>query len=267
MKETQIPGAVQAKRYSRLEKILATHYGKESLVPLRDLVESIARISKVHVRKCDNIDYDEISLLDIGNDGIVKVVDDPDKKPANTSALQRQRLHKGDLVFGYRGKLGKIGLVDHEHERPLIGNHGMMRIRFHDGDKQDLPKYVQAYLQTNLIKTFLAATMEDRQLTPELIGGIPIPMLRTMDGMSPFSTIHDKRVKIRQKLESLLQKALSRENESLLLINKPATELSATISQDNSFLEEVESLERKVEVDIPERENVLLIDFEDVMRE
>lgn len=257
----------QVKRWGKLEKILSRHYDLKKLVPLRDLTDKIVKISKVHVRECEVTDYDEISLTDMDNDGVVKIVDDSQKKSANASALERQRLHKGDLVFTYRGKIGKIGRVDHEHERPLIGNHGMMKIMFHEDKREDMPKYIQAYLQTNLIKTFLAETMEDRQLTPELIGGLPIPFFESMEGMSTFVTIYDKRCKIREALEVMLDNARTRENEALLMINKPLNELSMVNAIDNQILSEIESLGNKMDVSIPEEENVFLRSFTEVGEE
>ncbi len=252
---------VTAMQFNKLEKMLAEQYNIDRIVSLRDIASKISRISKVHVRECSITDYDEVSLSGMGEDGIVKIVDTPDKKPANASALESQRLHRGDLVFTYRGKISRIGRVDHEHHRPLIGNHGMMKITFSDDNREDMSKYVQAYLQTNLIKTFLATVMENRQITPELIGSLPIPYFEPMEGMSPFTTIHDKRRKARKMLENALELAKSREEESLLLIGKPTKELSIINAEDNAILEEIESFVRKLDARIPSKENLFLKNF------
>ncbi len=261
MASQQESGAEQARRWSKLERVLSEHFDSKKLVTLREMTDNISRISKVHVRVCSATDYDEISLTDMGSDGVVKIINSHDKKEANASALERQRLHKGDLVFTYRGKISNVGRIDHEHERPLIGNHGMMKITFPEDKKEDMSKYVQAYLQTPLIKTFLAETMEHRQLTPDLIGGLPIPYFESMEGMSTFSTIYDKRCKIRESLEVMLDNARTRENEALLMINKPLSELSTVNAIDNQILSDIESLGNKMDISIPEKENVFLRSF------
>ncbi len=250
-------------QYEKLEKILAEHYALEKIVSLRDIVDRITRISKVHVRVCSEIDYDEISLTEMNEDDIVKVIDVPNKKPVNTSALESQRLHYGDLVFTYRGKIGKVGRVDHEHHRPLIGNHGMMKITFKEENKDDLSKYVQAYLQTNLIKSFLATVMENKQITPELIGSLPIPYFESREGMSPFTTIYTKRRKARNILEKALELIKNREEESLLMINKPLQELSVINAEDNAILESAESFLQKLTVSRLKEKNIFLMTFEE----
>ena len=255
--------AEPAIQYEKLEKILAEHYALEKIVSLRDIVDRITRISKVHVRVCSEIDYDEISLTEMNEDDIVKVIDVPNKKPVNTSALESQRLHYGDLVFTYRGKIGKVGRVDHEHTRPLIGNHGMMKITFKEEDKDDLSKYVQAYLQTNLIKSFLATVMENKQITPELIGSLPIPYFESMEGMSPFTTIYNKRRKARNILEKALELIKNREEESLMMISKPVQELSMINAEDNAILESVESFLQKLTVGRLEEKNIFLTTFKE----
>jgi len=245
-----------------LENKLADYYGKENITTIGKLAHKISKLSKVHVRTCDITEYDEISLQDMDSTCIVKIVQDSDKKPVNASALERQRLHKGDIVFSYRGKLGKIGLVEEEHPIPLIGNHGMMRIAFDDDRKEDTPRYVQTYLQTPLIKSFVDMMLEDNQITVSLLESLPIPMFNEMEGMSSFSTLINKRRDITQKVENLLQQCMRREKEVLLLTNRPLQELSHLNAIDNTLLDELESLVRKADISIPKQDNFLQEPFE-----
>jgi len=231
------------------------------LVSIRDLGCKASRLSKVTVRECTITDYDEITLQGIGRNGIVKIINDPEKKPVNAAALERQRLHKGDIVFGYRGKLGKIGLVAEEHPIPLVGNHGMMRLSFKEGQNEETPRFVLAYLQTPLIRSFIDSMLEDNKITVSLVESIPIPKFDEMEGMSVFATVINKRQAITQEAEELFKKCIKREEEVLLLSRKPFSELSQLNAIDNNLLADLQSLAAKVEVSIPMKDNLLQQSF------
>ena len=234
--------------------------GFKSIVTLGELAGSVNVLSKVHVRECTDIHYDEISLNNIPSDGKVSIEDisKDEKKAANKSALQKQRLYKGDIVFGYRGgKIGKMGLISFDNDKPLIGNHGMMRLGF-NGDL-DLANYVFQYLQTPLIQSYIEAILSGSimpSINKNIISSLPIPSLNNVLGVSKFSLLFSKREKIEEELKALLSICENRKNESLLASTKTVGDVEAELEVDNLLLESLESLKSKVEITMPTKENI-----------
>ena len=257
---------LQTNKMKRLRAILSEHYGEENIVSLREMVEKVSKISKIHVRVCNDTNYDEITLKGVDGDGIVKIITDTEHKPANSSALERQRLHKGDLVFNYRGKIATVGLINHEHDKPLVGNHGMMKITFAQERKEDTPKYVQTYLQTNLIKTFLFSVMENNTLSTELIYSLPIPKFEEIGGFSAFTTLVTRRQEITKKLEELLAQSQQRESEILLIHKNSLDKLSDVNAKDNAIIAELKSLYTKMELFTPKESNFYSHSFDDLYK-
>ena len=246
-------------KHEKLKQLLIEN-GFTHIVTLGDWIEKVGALLKVHVRVCEESDYDEISLNDIDEDGKINVVE-ANLKPANASAIQRQRLHAGDLLFGYRGKMGKIGIVLEEHHRPLVGNHGMMRISFKENRSIETSMYVQEYLQSILISSYITSIIGNNQITAELISSLPIPNFNEMEGTSKFSTIKNKRQKIELEAKRIWEKSKDRKEEILILPSMSHAKLASEDEIDNQLLSELESLSIKLEVTMPSHENIFLQHF------
>ncbi len=235
--------------------------GFKNIVTLGEWAERISPLLKVHVRDCTEKNYDEISLSDIGTDGVIRIreLDSDEIKPANASALERQRLHQGDLVFGHRGKMGKIGLVSIEHDKPLIGNHGMMRISFNDDRTIETSKYVLKYLQTRYISSYIDINKTQSSISTisaNFIKSLPIPYFEEFEGMSIFSTMTDKRKAIEEEAEALLNLCIKRKEEVLLLGNMSKEHISKENIVDNQLLSEIRSLRTILDLEVPKTENI-----------
>lgn len=237
--------------------------GFKNIVTLGDWAERISSLLKVHVRDCTEKNYDEISLSDIGTDGIIQIRKlNPDEiKSANASALERQRLHRGDLIFGHRGKIGKIGLVSIEHDKPLIGNHGMMRISFNEDRTIETSKYVLKYLQSRYISSYIDMVKANNTITAKLIKSLPIPYFEEFEGMSTFSTMTDKRKAIEEEAEALLKICIKRKEEVLLLGNMSQEQISQENIVDNKLLNEIKSLRTILDIEVPKTENIFLHNY------
>ena len=237
--------------------------GFKNIVTLGEWAERISPLLKVHVRDCTEKNYDEISLSDIEANGIIQIKKlNPDEiKPANGSALERQRLHQGDLVFGHRGKMGKIGLVSKEHDKPLIGNHGMIRISFNKDRTIETSKYVLKYLQSRYIRSYIDMVKSQNIITAQLIKSLPIPYFEEFEGMSVFSTMTDKRKAIEDEAEALLNICIERKEEVLLLGNMSKEHISKENSVDNQLLSEIRSLRTILDLEVPKTENIFLCNY------
>jgi len=266
----------RVKKFIALEKILEQEFPIEKLVSLREMVASVSKISNVRVRTRTVEEYYELGIDAVDDEGVLTIPEDPKQFAlANESAIESQRLHRGDLIFGYRGKMGKVGLIDNEFDVPVVTNNGMIRIRFSDGRKDETPRYIQTYLETPLIRTFLDNMLEDRNgvkmLNVETIEALPIPYFEDMVGMTKFSTIVNRRKKITlavkeliEEAEMLLIKRKAFESESISLQTKTLDELTIINEEDHIVKDKLSDLKKKLEWlgGISPSESVLLQEFE-----
>ncbi len=249
----------QVKKFIALEMILEQEFPKEKLVSLREMVASVSKVSNVRVRTRTVEEYHELGIDDVNDEGVLTIPDEPKKfAPANESAVESQSLHRGDLIFGYRGKMGRVGLVNEEFDLPIVTNNGMIRIRFSDDRLDETPSYIQTYLESPLIRTFLDSMLEDRKgvkvLSVETIESLPIPYFEEMAGITKFSTIINRRKSITlavknviAEAESLLQKRKAFESEAISLQVKPLDELSKVNSDDHVAEESLKQLKMQLE--------------------
>lgn len=228
----------QMKNRSKLKDIITKSFPNTKIVTLGDLTKSIAKVSNVRVRDCTVEHYYELGVDAINDEGILKIPSNPKKySAANESAIASQRLHKGDLIFGYRGKMGKIGLVADEFDIPVVTNNGMIRITFEDDKLEDTPLYVQTYLKSNLIKTYLNSMLEEKSggknvLNVKTVATLPIPYFEEFAGITKFSTLVNRRKKmtlettfIIKEAQNILHLCENMESESILLQELSAEEL------------------------------------------
>ena len=267
--------AERVKKFIAMEKILEQEFPIEKLVSLREMVASVSKVSNVRVRTRTIEDYYELGIDDVNDEGVLVVPSNPKKfTPANASAVESQRLHRGDLIFGYRGKMGKVGLIDDEFDTPIVTNNGMIRIRFSDDRLNETPSYVQTYLESPLIRTFLDSMLEDRKgvkvLSVETIEALPIPYFEEMAGITKFSTIINRRKsitlavkKVIEEAESLLQKRKAFESEAISLQEKPLDALSKVNSDDHVAEESLNQLKMQLErlSKVQPSDSVLLQEF------
>lgn len=246
-------------KYDALKKILEQEFPLNKLVTLQEMVERVSKVSNVRVRADRTVeDYYELGIDNVNEEGVLVVPDNPKKfKPANASAIESQRLHRGDLIFGYRGKMGKVGLIDDEFNIPVVTNNGMIRIRFSDDRRDETPRYIQTYLESPLIRTFLDSMLEDRNgvkmLSVETIEALPIPYFEEMAGITKFSTIINRRKsitlavkKVIDEAESLLKKRKAFESEAISLQVKPLDELSKVNGDDHVAEESLKQLKMQL---------------------
>jgi len=270
--------AEQEKKYESLRSILEQEFSSDKLVRLQDITEKISKISNVRVRDPrEVVDYHELGVDDINEEGVLVIPSHPKKvAPANASAIASQRLHKGDIIFGYRGKMGKVGLINDEFEVPVVSNNGMMRIRFEDERREETPRYVQTYLESPLIRTFLDSMLEDRKgvkvLNVEVIESLPIPYFEEMARISKFSTLINRRKsitnavkKIIEEAETLLAKRKAFESEAVSLQGKSLDELSKVNAGDHKTEEILKQLKMQIEAQaqVQPSDSVLLQEFKD----
>ena len=264
------------KKYMSLRSILEQEFSPDKIVTLQEIIERVSKVSNVRVRTVREIeDYYELGVDDVNEEGVLVVPSNPKKfTPANASAVESQRLHRGDLIFGYRGKMGRVGLVNEEFNTPIVTNNGMIRIRFPDDRLDETPSYVQTYLESPLIRTFLDSMLEDRKgvkvLSVETIESLPIPYFEEMAGITKFSTIINRRKsitlavkKVIVEAESLLQKRKAFESEAISLQVKPLDELSKVNSNDHVAEESLKQLKMQLErlSKVQPSDSVLLQEF------
>ncbi len=247
-------------KFTALVKILEQEFPRDKLVSLGEMTESISKVSNVRVREGEVEEYYELGINDISDEGVLTIPENPKKlAPANESAIKSQGLHGGDLIFGYRGKMGKVGLVDGEFGVPVVTNNGMMRIRFHEERRDETPRYIQTYLESPLIQSFLNSMLEDRGkvkvLNVETIKALPIPYFQEMGGVSQFTTLIDRRrqatlsvSKIIDEAQILLEKRKELESETISLQFLPENDLRRINDSDHVQIDILKSISDRFEM-------------------
>jgi|GEM_PF-5513181 len=250
----------QEANLDKLKKILLENYSIDKLDTLGEWTEKISRISKVRAGKnCTEDNYAEISISDIGEDGTIVPPIDKDLGKANKKALESQRLHEGDLIFSFRSKIGKIGLVSEKYNIPTVGNHGMMRIVFDQKYKiGGTSPYVRNYLNRPLIRGYLNSMMIKKNgtqvLEPEILENLPIPTFIDVGLDSKFSVMFD----LARKMGEWARKVEESASDAYYLQHKEGQELSAILSVDHTLLEAMTDWDKKMKA-------LMGVDFENVL--
>lgn len=245
------------------------------IVSLSELTQNISKVSNVRVRERTISDYYELGIDAIDEKGFIKIPNNPKSYPsANASAIESQKLKNGDLIFGYRGKIGKIGLFIEETNTPVVTNNGMMKISFSNERLNDTPKYVQTYLSSKLIRTYLNSMLEEKNgkhlLSVETIETLPIPYFEEMGGFSKFSTILERRKDISiaictliDEAKALLQQQEDMENASISLQSLSTNELRKINEQDHKKQDSIKQLTQQLRAisNYQSSEDILSKDF------
>jgi len=236
---------LQTKNLKTFHEMIKTNFSTLKVVKLSELTKSIAKVSNVRVRECSVKDYYELGVSDINDDGVLTIPANPKKhKPANHSAIESQRLHVNDIIFGYRGKMGKVGVVAKEFEMPVVTHSGMIRIVIADNRSEETSRYIQAYLSSKLVRTYLNSMLDDRNqkktLDVEVVAHLPIPYFDEMEGMAKFSTILNRRRTISVGVRKLIEQAQillhlyeDMESESFVLQTFPNEQLNLIAQNDS----------------------------------
>ena len=264
------------KKRLQLQKILEQEFEPDNIVTLQEMVESISKVSNVRVRTKTVENYYELGIDNVDESGVLRIPKHPKKfAPANASAIESQRLHKGDLFFGYRGKMGRVGLVEEEFDVPVVTNNGMIRIRFAQERREETPRYVQTYLETPLIRSYLNAMLENRNgvkvLNVHTIEILPIPKFEEMAGITKFTTLIERRKsitlavkKIVEQAEILLEKRKAFESEAISLQTHTLKELTAINQVDHRLQDTLQHMQDNLQMMANEQpsKSVLLRVFE-----
>ncbi len=257
---------MQVANLGKLKKILHRNCAAEKLTSLGEWAEKISSIAKVRAGDyCTEDNYIEISINDIKEDGSIVLPKEKRLGNASKKALESQRFHKGDLVFGFRSKIGKIGLVSEEYDIPVVGNHGMMRIVFNSEHRMGgTSPYVREYLYRPLIRSYLNSMMIKKNgtyvLEPETLKTLPIPTFIDVGLESKFSVMFDLAKKMGEWARILEESA----SDAYYLQHKEGRELSAILSVDHTLLEAMMDWDMKMKMLMgADFENMLNRDFQE----
>ena len=268
----------QIANISKLKEIITKNFLNTKIVTLGDLTKSISKVSNVRVRDCTVEDYYELGVDAINDEGVLTIPKNPKRySPANESAIVSQRLQKGDLIFGYRGKMGKVGLIADEFTTPVVTNNGMIRITFEDDRVEDTPLYIQTYLKSNLIRTYLNSMLEDRNgksvLNVQTVATLPIPYFEDMAGISKFSTLVNRRKRMTLEARAIIEEAQKvlqlheeMESESIMLQTLSVDELSPINSADHIKQDALQQITLQLQVlkNTQSLDNILSKEFESI---
>lgn len=242
-----------------LEDILKEEFPQAKIVRLGDITKKIAGISKVRLGKNRTYtNYDEISLNNIDEYGIVFIPDNPKELgPAYIGAIESQSLNPGDIVLTQRGTVGKVGLIGENYKRVIVGNNSMIRIQFDKKSREDLPAYVQAYLQLPLIREYfniqLSCSISDRKiLSAQWLSDLPIPIF-DQDAEFDFRELIYNRIELLEEAKRVMQEAQKmvemcedmKHKCVSLQVNK-ADELGAISAKDRNVLLKLSELREEL---------------------
>ena len=194
-----------------LEDVLKKEFPNKEIVRLKDITTKIAVISKVRIGNNRTVtDYDEISLNNIDEYGIIYVPQDSKEVgPAYSSSIESQSLKAGDLVVMHRGRVGKVGLVGTNYKRTVVGNNSMMRIQFPQDKKNETPRFVQAYLQLPYVKEYideqLSVSKDRKILTAAWLSELQIPLFE--EGSGEFNDLVNTRLTILSEAKKIEDEA------------------------------------------------------------
>ncbi len=160
-------------------------YGDIGFTTLGQLAETIKQASSVRSGKNANDigEYYEVGVSDIDKTTSYIEVTGKTKKynRYNNNYLNSQKLQKGDIIVGYRGKkTHNIGLVERESELPLVPNNGLIRIRFKEDQRSISPNVIWQLLLSPVYQEYLQSTLNKSTgtnlLTVDTLKELPIPM-------------------------------------------------------------------------------------------
>lgn len=170
---------------NKLLEVLAREFKDTPIVTLNDLTQKIAIVSKVRIGNVSNRnykDYDEISLYNIDDYGVVFVPDDVKEQDyANETSVKNQALQYGDLVLNQRTSKMKIGFIStkESYKRDIVANNSMIRIQFNP-NSIDTARYIQLYLQLPYVLEYLGALPNSSNSNRKILSSaqlleLPIP--------------------------------------------------------------------------------------------
>jgi hypothetical protein len=237
-----------------LEAKLKALFPNTEIVKLEDITTKIAGISKVRVGKDRTYtDYDEISLNDINEYGMVYIPKNPKEVgPANYTAIRSQILQPGDIVMTQRGKVGKVGLIGNNYKRAIVGNNSMIRIQFPHNRNNETSQFVQAYLQLPYVREYLnnqitCGSVDRKILSAATLSNLPIPMFKEGDGqftefLYTRKELSIEAARIEKELQELIELYAKIKDDCVALGINKYDELQAINIKDKGVLSKLSGL-------------------------
>lgn len=248
----------------QLLKKLSKEFNGANIVTLKDLTKKIAIVSKVRIgdkKKRDCSDYDEISLYNIDDYGVVYVPENiKESEPANYTSVVNQTLNYGDLVLNQRTTKMKVGFIGKEetYKRRIVANNSMIRIQF-PKNNIDTSRFVQLYLQLPYVVEYLNAlpssSKSDRKILSSMqLLELPIPEyiedeqhVSLSEILYPKMELLKEAKEIRLMAEKLIEKYEASKMECIginfqkgfnpIMIDNDLKELELLINQRSKFSE------------------------------
>ena len=135
-------------------------------------------------------------------DGRVSAEDIARVRPDDVLRLSQHILHKGDIVYGRRGDIGRHALITRREEGWLCGT-GCMRVSL--GDQVVYPEYLHYYLNQQAVTTWIA-----NQAVGATMPNLNTDILRSVPVRYPHQAIQRKIVSILSAYDDLIENNLRR---------------------------------------------------------
>ena len=135
-------------------------------------------------------------------DGRVSTEDIAKVHPEDVLRLSQHVLHKGDIVYGRRGDIGRHALITRREEGWLCGT-GCMRVSL--GDQVVYPEYLHYYLNQQSVTTWIA-----NQAVGATMPNLNTDILRSVPVRYPHQAIQRRIVSILSAYDDLIENNLRR---------------------------------------------------------
>lgn len=135
-------------------------------------------------------------------DGRVSTEDIARVRPDDALRLSQHVLHKGDIVYGRRGDIGRHALITRREEGWLCGT-GCMRVSL--GDQVVYPEYLHYYLNQQAVTTWIA-----NQAVGATMPNLNTDILRSVPVRYPHQAIQRRIVSILSAYDDLIENNLRR---------------------------------------------------------
>ncbi|MFK5937406.1 MAG: hypothetical protein QM497_03320 [Sulfurimonas sp.] len=266
MKESQ-----KREEYEAFLQKLKKSFGDMEIVTLKEIVKNISLSPSVRSgdkkRLEPNLQYCEVGLRDIDEQGVVSIERCKDKKLGDASRylVEKYALKENDLLLPYRASRNiKVVRVGSDYPTPLVTNASVIRIEMYEDTPKDLAMIIQAYLCIPYVQRYvLPKEVYSRErpfsrhlLSTKALADLPIPKFTSaMVAKEDFSQLYLRRLQIEHKTVSLHRKSMDilkciikDEDETISLFLYKKQKLSALKEKELNIINKLDALLDELEL-------------------
>lgn len=245
--------------------LLIQEFPNTEITTLGSIVQKISLVANVRFTdkyNLDYYDYYEISLKDVDNFGVIKIIENKKHLGAASKELvDKYALKANDILLSYRGtKRITVARIGDNYNTTLVANSSTIRIAMKKGTSEDLAIMIQAYLNLDFIQSYLLSNFVQMRengkykrylLSVKELNNLPIPNFQ-INTQYNFKELYQRRLILKEYVNKLITKT---KDLNLFINNLQEISIKTYLNFSQTF----PSLETK--------ENNLLKKLENILKE